>query len=319
MLVRVAVPRGRQDERQQLDGFGAGLRPWPGRPRGAPWPGRRRWARWARTTLTLTISDARGPQPHRHAHRAGYGLGLPGGPARAGRRNVGPARSRHRQRRTEPVGAIFAGRSGGPLWSGPFRAPLAGSLAVTAPFGERRAYNGGPVSTFHAGVDLRAGDGHAGAGRGGGARGAGQRLQVRGNCVIIDHGLGVYTMYAHLSAFKVQVGDTVQAGQVIGLSGNTGLSTGPHLHWEMHVSGPAVNPFEWTQRSLPVIGGWGLGVGGWSLRFAINHCSLATAHSPSLVTITHDRHCEPSSSWARPRSRCRRWRRCTRRATGCRW
>ena len=54
------------------------------------------------------------------------------------------------------INAIFAGRSGGPLWSGAFRAPLAGTLTVTAPFGQRRAYNDGPVDTFHAGVDLRA-------------------------------------------------------------------------------------------------------------------------------------------------------------------
>jgi murein DD-endopeptidase MepM/ murein hydrolase activator NlpD len=77
------------------------------------------------------------------------------------------------------------------------------------------------------------------------------RLQVRGNCIIRDHGMGVNTKNAHLSAFRVSKGATVKAGQVLGLSGNTGLSTGAHLHWEMHVSGPAVNAFEWTQRVLP--------------------------------------------------------------------
>ena len=59
-------------------------------------------------------------------------------------------------------------------------------------------------------------------------------------------------MYAHLSAFRVSKGSHGEGrASVLGLSGNTGLSTGAHLHWELHVSGPAVNAFEWTQRVLP--------------------------------------------------------------------
>ena len=151
----------------------------------------------------------------------------------------------------DQINAIFARRSPVPLWNGPFHLPLTGAIQVTAPFGERRAYNGGPVSTFHAGADLHAAMGTPVLAAAAGRVVLAQRLQVRGNCVIVDHGLGVYTMYAHFSALRVHVGDTVRAGQVLGLSGNTGLSTGPHLHWELHVSGPAVSPFEWTQRSFP--------------------------------------------------------------------
>jgi murein DD-endopeptidase MepM/ murein hydrolase activator NlpD len=149
------------------------------------------------------------------------------------------------------INGIFAGRNGGPLWSGTFRAPLAGSLTVTAPFGQRRAYNDGPVSTFHAGLDLRAAQGTPVLAAAAGRVVLAMRLQVRGNCIVIDHGMGVYTMYAHLSAFRVAKGATVKAGQVLGLSGNTGLSTAAHLHWELHASGPAVSPLEWTQRILP--------------------------------------------------------------------
>ena len=76
-------------------------------------------------------------------------------------------------------------------------------------------------------------------------------LAVHGNTIVLDHGLGVYSLYAHLSTFRVHVGDVVAAGRVLGLSGSTGLSTGPHLHWELHVSGPAVDPFEWTRRAMP--------------------------------------------------------------------
>ncbi len=63
-----------------------------------------------------------------------------------------------------------------------------------------------------------------------------------GNCVIIDHGDGVQTLYAHLSAFSVQVGDVLEAGDEVGKIGSTGNSTGPHLHFEVHVDGEIVNP-----------------------------------------------------------------------------
>jgi murein DD-endopeptidase MepM/ murein hydrolase activator NlpD len=76
-------------------------------------------------------------------------------------------------------------------------------------------------------------------------------LTVRGGVVVIDHGWGVYTAYDHLSEFLVHVGDMVQPGQVIGLGGSTGRSTGPHLHWEVWVGGAQVNPLDWLTRAYP--------------------------------------------------------------------
>lgn len=70
-------------------------------------------------------------------------------------------------------------------------------------------------------------------------------LGIYGNCVIIDHGLGVQTLYGHLSSIGVKVGDTVEKGQVIGRSGMTGLAAGDHLHFTVLVNGTAVNPVEW--------------------------------------------------------------------------
>mgnify|MGYP003345517797 CR=1 FL=1 len=70
-------------------------------------------------------------------------------------------------------------------------------------------------------------------------------LGIFGNCVIIDHGLGVQSLYGHLSSIGVKVGDTVTMGQVIGRSGTTGLALGDHLHFTMLVNGNAVNPVEW--------------------------------------------------------------------------
>lgn len=65
-------------------------------------------------------------------------------------------------------------------------------------------------------------------------------LYYSGNCVIIDHGLGVFSYFAHLSKINVAVGDLVTPGQIVGLVGATGRVTGPHLHWTMKVSGARV-------------------------------------------------------------------------------
>jgi murein DD-endopeptidase MepM/ murein hydrolase activator NlpD len=73
-------------------------------------------------------------------------------------------------------------------------------------------------------------------------------LGIYGNCVIIDHGLGVQSLYAHLSSFDVKVGDTVTKGQPIGRSGMTGLAGGDHLHFTMLVNGNAVNAVEWWDK-----------------------------------------------------------------------
>ena len=70
-------------------------------------------------------------------------------------------------------------------------------------------------------------------------------LGIYGNCVIIDHGLGVQSLYAHLSSIGVKVGDSVTKGQELGRSGSTGLAGGDHLHFTMLVQGVPVNPVEW--------------------------------------------------------------------------
>lgn len=70
-------------------------------------------------------------------------------------------------------------------------------------------------------------------------------LGIYGNCVIVDHGLGVQSLYAHLSSFSVTEGATVQKGQEVGKTGITGLAGGDHLHFTMLVNGRMVNPIEW--------------------------------------------------------------------------
>jgi murein DD-endopeptidase MepM/ murein hydrolase activator NlpD len=68
---------------------------------------------------------------------------------------------------------------------------------------------------------------------------------IYGQCIIIDHGLGLQTIYGHLSQISVKPGDNVENGQIIGSTGATGMAGGDHLHFEMTVSGQSVNPIEW--------------------------------------------------------------------------
>jgi hypothetical protein len=70
-------------------------------------------------------------------------------------------------------------------------------------------------------------------------------LGIYGNCVILDHGMGVQSLYAHLSSIDVKVGDSVTKGQTLGKSGMTGLAAGDHLHFTLLVNGEMVNPIEW--------------------------------------------------------------------------
>lgn len=127
------------------------------------------------------------------------------------------------------------------LVSAPIRRPVSREAGVSSNFGNRRD----PFlnrTAFHAGIDFRAGQGTpvraaaAGtvihAGRNGGY----------GNMVEIDHGNGLVTRYAHLSAITVGDGQTLSAGDMVGRSGSTGRSTGPHLHFEVRRNGDAIDP-----------------------------------------------------------------------------
>jgi murein DD-endopeptidase MepM/ murein hydrolase activator NlpD len=76
-------------------------------------------------------------------------------------------------------------------------------------------------------------------------------LYFEGNCVVIDHGQGLLTLYFHLSEFKVKEGDAVKRGQVIGLSGGTGRATGPHLHVSVRWQGISLDPARLLELPLP--------------------------------------------------------------------
>lgn len=146
----------------------------------------------------------------------------------------------------ERLGAIFTTVTATPLWEGTFTRPI--TTEVSSAFGTWRSYNGGPARSFHEGVDFRGPAGVRVTAPAAGRVVLAESLTVRGNAVILDHGLGVYSGFWHLSQIRPQVGALVKRGQVIATVGTTGLATGPHLHWEMRVGNVNVNPLEWTVR-----------------------------------------------------------------------
>ncbi len=139
------------------------------------------------------------------------------------------------------------------LWNGAFTIPVPPELsgAYSSYYGGRRSYNGSGYFYFHSGLDyysVMGGNIYAAA--------AGQvvyqgSLLLHGNTTMIDHGWGVYSLYAHQSEFLVQKGEQVSRGELIGRVGSTGRSSGAHMHWEIWVGGIQVDPLEWVNDVYP--------------------------------------------------------------------
>lgn len=153
------------------------------------------------------------------------------------------------QAERERLVALWAESSPRQQWRTVWQSPSgSGQGQTTSAFGTRRSYNGGPATSFHAGQDFQATEGEPVFAPAAGTVALAEPLHVRGNTVWLDHGLGVYSGYFHLSDIEVEVGQRVKPGDPLGRVGSTGLSTGPHLHWEIRVDGVAVDPLEWVER-----------------------------------------------------------------------
>ena len=133
-------------------------------------------------------------------------------------------------------------------WIGSFAAPV--DAPISDVFGVERVFNGSVQST-HQGLDFRVPSGTSVAALNRGRVILARPLFFEGNCVVIDHGQGVLTLYLHLSKFLVKEGDAVNKGQEIGLSGGTGRATGPHLHLAVRWQGVYLDPQALLRLRLP--------------------------------------------------------------------
>jgi murein DD-endopeptidase MepM/ murein hydrolase activator NlpD len=138
-------------------------------------------------------------------------------------------------------------------WNGKFTNPS--TAETSTPFGVKRYYNGVFANDYyHRGLDYAGAKGSpvmapapgkvvmVGLVKNG--------FRVHGNAIGIDHGQGVVSIFMHLSRIDVQEGDLVKTGEAIGAIGNTGASTGPHLHWGLYVNGIGVEPAQWLSQSF---------------------------------------------------------------------
>lgn len=133
-------------------------------------------------------------------------------------------------------------------WDGKFTVPA--DAAISDVFGSQRIFNG-KAQRPHLGLDFRVPSGTPVAAMNSGTVLLARFLYFEGNCVVIDHGQGLLTLYFHLSEFRVKEGDAVKRGQEIGLSGGTGRATGPHLHVTVRWQGVSLDPARLMELPLP--------------------------------------------------------------------
>jgi murein DD-endopeptidase MepM/ murein hydrolase activator NlpD len=153
---------------------------------------------------------------------------------------------RLRKENEDKIVAITSKATPAMLWKGAF-SQLSNSK-VEANFADSRTYtyNGEPIDTaFHLGYDLSVTKHYPVEAANSGAVAFAGDLGIYGNAVILDHGLGLFTLYGHLSSIAVKAGDPVQQRQSLGNTGETGLAAGDHLHYGIYLDGVAVLPVEW--------------------------------------------------------------------------
>jgi len=144
-------------------------------------------------------------------------------------------------RERSEINEIYAWITPEALWTEPFAVPIPGTTGGRN-FGHRRVFNDQPRAP-HSGADLTAATGTEIRATNRGRIVLAKELFFSGNAVFVDHGLGIYSVYLHLSEIRVEPGEIIDKGQVLGLAGATGRVTGPHLHWGVRAQSARVDPF----------------------------------------------------------------------------
>jgi murein DD-endopeptidase MepM/ murein hydrolase activator NlpD len=143
------------------------------------------------------------------------------------------------QQEAAALQTIFGTTASPRHWQGAFQAPV--TEPPNSSFGSRSIYNGQPRSP-HSGTDFGAKAGTPAAAPAAGVVALARPLYFTGNTVVLDHGLGLYSLLAHLQEIGVKEGDHVTRGHVVGLVGGTGRVTAPHLHWSVRLNNARVDP-----------------------------------------------------------------------------
>jgi murein DD-endopeptidase MepM/ murein hydrolase activator NlpD len=154
--------------------------------------------------------------------------------------DLSPENERRAEREAARLRALYRSMTPERLWSGPFARPVGGDLPGNG-FGSRRIINGQPRMP-HSGVDFAAERGATVAASNRGRVALVGDFFFAGRLVVLDHGLGLYTLYFHLERADVREGALVERGEPIGIVGSTGRATGPHLHWGAQLGASRVDP-----------------------------------------------------------------------------
>ena len=152
--------------------------------------------------------------------------------------NPPPELQKRIEQEAQLLNGVYGAATRDPLWAQPFRRPV--PHQANSRFGTRSIFNG-ELRSPHGGTDFLSPSGTPVHAPNDGRVAVARDLYFAGGSVLIDHGAGVFSQLAHLSRIDVREGETVRAGQVVGLVGATGRVTGAHLHWAVRVAGARVD------------------------------------------------------------------------------
>ena len=197
-----------------------------------------------RTYLSVEWTDSRGPHTQKIPFEISAGsyqtdiLAV-----EPGKVNLNKSDLARVKREKKELKHIWQSASDYRLWDSGFQLPI--ESHITSSFGNQRMFNG-QLKGFHRGTDFRAPVGKPIMAANTGTVKLAKELFFSGNLVIIDHGTGVFSLYAHLSRIDVAAGQYIERGQQIGLSGASGRVNGPHLHWGIKVNNTYVDPLQFV-------------------------------------------------------------------------